>query len=242
MYQIVEKLANRNKSPKEHEGATIVFLGDSITHGCFEVSFDGEKYHPVYDEEHSYTAIFRRMVKTLYPATQLNIVNSGISGNTAGKGLARLERDVLSYHPDMVVVCFGLNDCNAGPDGIKTYETDLREILERICEAGIDVILMTPSATTDEVHYTLPTERECEDAARLAALTRTGVVDAYMQAARDVAASLDVAVVDCYAIWKSLIACGVSVNDILSNKINHPTRELHFLFAYELMRHIFGHA
>lgn len=242
MYKIVEKLANRNRSAKEHEGATVVFLGDSVTHGCFEVAFDGEKYHPVYDEEHSYTAIFRRMVKTLYPATQLNIVNSGISGNTAGRGLARLTRDVLAYHPDLAVVCFGLNDCVAGPEGIAQYEHDLGEILRRIREAGVDVILMTPSATTDEVHYTLPTEREREDAARLAAFTREGVVDAYMQTARDVAAAQGVEVVDCYAIWRRMIACGVSVNDILSNKINHPTRELHLLFAYELVRHIFSHA
>ncbi len=238
MYNFLEKLKNRNAAAKSYEGATVVFLGDSITHGCFEVSFDGEKYHPVFDEEHSYTAIFRRMVKTLYPATQLNIVNSGISGNTAGKGLARLSRDVLAYHPDLVVVCFGLNDCVAGPEGLDAYARDMREIVEKIKDSGADVIVMTPNATTDSVHYLLPTEREREDAGRLAAFTREGVVDRYMDTARAVAAECGVALVDCYAIWKKLAAAGVEINEILSNKINHPTRELHLIFAYELLREV----
>lgn len=239
MYRFLEKLKNRNASAKSYEGATVVFLGDSVTHGCFEVSFDGEKYHPVFDEEHSYTAIFRRMVKTLYPATQLNIVNSGISGNTAAKGLERLSRDVLAYHPDLVVVCFGLNDCTAGLDGIDTYARNMREIVERVKASGAEVIVMTPSATTDSVHYLLPTAREREDAGHLAALTREGVVDAYMDAARAVAAECEVALVDCYAIWKKFAAAGVEINEILSNKINHPTRELHLVFAYELLREVF---
>lgn len=242
MYKLLEKLKNKNNSAKEHEGATVVFLGDSVTHGCFEVFFDGKKYHPTFDEEHSYTAIFRRMVKTLYPAAQLNIVNSGISGNTAPKGLARLARDVLAHRPDLAVVCFGLNDCVAGPEGIETYKTALREIVKQILATGADVIVMTPSGTTDSVHELLRTERERTDAGRLAAFTKDGTVDRYMDAARTVAAECGVALVDCYAIWQKFAAAGVEINNILSNKINHPTRELHLVFAYELLREVFSHA
>ena len=240
MYKLLEKLKNRNDAAKEHEGACVVFLGDSVTHGCFEVFFDGEKYHPVFDEEHSYTAIFRRMVKTLYPVAQLNVVNSGISGDTAPKGLKRLERDVIAHQPDLVVVCFGLNDCNAGPDGIETYKTALSEIVQRIKAAGSDVIVMTPSATTDSVLYTLRTDRERADAQRLAAYTVDGTVDRYMDAARAVAAECGIALVDCYALWQKFAAAGVTINDILSNKINHPIRELHLVFAYELLREVFS--
>lgn len=46
----------------------------------------------------------------LYPEVPVNIVNAGISGDCAEGGLKRLERDVLSYNPDLIVVCYGLNE------------------------------------------------------------------------------------------------------------------------------------
>lgn len=240
MYKFVEKLKRRNAEPMKNEPATIVFLGDSVTNGCFEVDFDGSKYLPVFDEENSYTAIFRRMVKALYPATQLNVINSGISGDSTWGGLDRLARDVLVYQPDLVVVCFGLNDCVAGYEGIHGYAKNLKTIIENIKKSGADVLVMTPNDITDCVHYSLKTEREQNDAKLLATLSSDGVFDKYMQAARMVAVETGVQLVDCYAIWKTLEKQGVEVNGLLSNKINHPTREMHFIFAYELMRSIFG--
>ena len=240
MYKLVEKLKCRNADPMKNEPATIVFFGDSVTNGCFEVDFDGERYLPVFDEENSYTAIFRRMVKGLYPATQLNVINSGISGDSTWGGLDRLERDVLFYHPDLVVVCFGLNDCVVGSEGVHAYAENLKTIIKNIQKAGADVVVMTPNDITNSVHYSLKTERERNDAKLLANLSANGVFDAYMQAARKSAVECGVQVVDCYAIWKTLENQGVDVNGLLSNKINHPAREMHIVFAYELMRSILG--
>jgi lysophospholipase L1-like esterase len=42
----------------------------------------------------------------------LQAINAGIRGNTSTQGLRRLERDVLRHAPGVVVVEFGLNDCN----------------------------------------------------------------------------------------------------------------------------------
>ena len=33
--------------------------------------------------------------------------------------------------------------------------------------------------------------------------------------------------------------CGVDVTELLSNKINHPTREMNWLFAYSLVETMF---
>lgn len=240
MYKLVEKLKLRNAEPMKNEPATIVFLGDSVTNGCFEVEFDGERYLPVYDEENSYTAIFKRMVKSLYPATQLNVINSGISGDSTWGGVERLQRDVLVYQPDMVVVCFGLNDCVAGREGVHGYAENLKTIVKTVQATGADVLVMTPNDITDNVHYSLKTEREKNDAKLLASLSRDGVFDEYMQAAKSVAFECGVQLVDCYTIWKNLEKQGIEVNSLLSNKLNHPTREMHFVFAYELIRSIFG--
>ncbi|MBR3965873.1 MAG: hypothetical protein IKJ91_02225 [Clostridia bacterium] len=239
-YKLVEKIKARASDPNKNEPATIVFLGDSVTNGCFEVDFDGERYLPVFDEENSYTAIFGRMIKRLYPTTQLNVINSGISGDNTGGGIERLQRDVLDYRPDMVVVCYGLNDCISGREGLKTYYENLKTIVKTLQTAGADVLIMTPNDITDSVHFSLRTDREKADAQRLAMLSGEGVFEEYMKTAAQVAEETGAALVDCYAIWKKLEGFGVDVNRLLSNKLNHPTRDMHFIFAYELLRSILG--
>ena len=90
----------------QHGSVNIVFLGDSVTHGCFASGY-GIIGH---DRFASYTMKFHKMISVLFPNTVFNIINSGIGGDTATTGLARLDRDVIAYHPDLVVVSFGLND------------------------------------------------------------------------------------------------------------------------------------
>lgn len=51
---------------------------------------------------------------------------------------------------------------------------------------------------------------------------------------------LDAPVCDCYAQWKQLQAAGVNTTELLSNKLNHPTREMNWLFAVSLLRSILG--
>ena len=49
---------------------------------------------------------------------------------------------------------------------------------------------------------------------------------------------MDAPVCDCYAQWKQLKAAGVNTTELLSNKLNHPTREMNWLFAVSLLRSI----
>ena len=41
-------------------------------------------------------------------------------------------------------------------------------------------------------------------------------------------------------LGKKLAASGVDTTELLSNKINHPTRDMNKVFAYELVRTIFS--
>ena len=43
---------------------------------------------------------------------------------------------------------------------------------------------------------------------------------------------------DCYADWKRMDAVGIDTTALLSNHINHPTRALHWLFAWRLFETI----
>ena len=78
-----------------------------------------------------------------------------------------------------------------------------------------------------------------ELAERKARLQNDGVFEAHMEAAHNVCKKYDVPICDCYAIWKKLSESGVDTTELLANKINHPTREMNWLFAAELVRTMF---
>jgi hypothetical protein len=73
---------------------SLVAFGDSIVEG--------------YAQPEGWPEMLARDLGQRYPAVV--VLNAGISGNTAGDGLSRLERDVLSRDPDLVLISFGLND------------------------------------------------------------------------------------------------------------------------------------
>ena len=85
------------------------------------------------------------LLAMLYPQAPVSVVNCGVNGSSASAGYERLKRDVLAFSPDLLVVCFGLNDANAEMDGLETYKTALRNIFTTAREAGIEVIFMTPN-------------------------------------------------------------------------------------------------
>ena len=108
---ITKLLNEKQKSLSGAKPITIAFLGDSVTQGCFECyTTSNTSFDTVFDYKSAYSTRVREILNTLYPTVQVNIINSGISGDSAPNGLKRIERDVLSYNPDLVVVSYGLND------------------------------------------------------------------------------------------------------------------------------------
>src|SRR5947209_2827992 len=71
-------------------------------------------------------------------------INAGIGGDTARGMRARLDRDVLTFHPTLVTLSAGANDAlhGVGPDD---YERDVRAIAERLRAEHIPLILLTPN-------------------------------------------------------------------------------------------------
>ena len=63
--------------------------------------------------------------------TGKSVINSGIPGDTTAGALQRLERDVLSKSPRIVLVTLGGNDLMHGVDK-KTAFKNLKEIVETI--------------------------------------------------------------------------------------------------------------
>ena len=93
-------------------GESIICFGDSLTFGTGAVP------------NKSYPAQLAEMIG--HPVT-----NSGIPGDTTARALQRLERDVLSKSPRMVLITLGGNDMKNGVDKKIAFK-NLREIVETI--------------------------------------------------------------------------------------------------------------
>lgn len=232
-------LSQKNLDYPSFAPVTAVFLGDSVTHGCFEI-FKGKHYEidSNYDHEAVYHAVLKKMMSTIFPNAPLNIINAGIAGGSAPQGLQRLERDVIPYSPDLVVMCFGLNDACKGLDNIKEYVDSLRGIFKKLKEDKREVIFMTPNMMNTYVSPLITDEAFRSIAEMTADLQNGGTMDAYMDNAIKVCIEEEVPVCNCYEKWKRLFGAGVDTTALLANCINHPTREMHRLFANSLFEMI----
>ena len=232
--KIIQRIAENQSSYGKNRAVTIAFLGDSVTQGCFDVykNRDGELI-PVFDIRHSYVQYTSQIFNMLYPNVTFNIINAGLSGDRASSAVTRLERDVLSYKPDLVVVCYGLNDCKGTID---SYVNSLRKIFTALKESEIEIIFMTPNMMNTRISPHLSDPDVIKISEECARIQNDGLFDKFMDGARALCDEMSVPVCDCYAIWKKLYENGVNVTELLSNRINHPTKEMNAMFAYELVK------
>ena len=242
--RFVSLLNQKNNNAFETRPATIGFLGDSITNGCFEVlpafTEKGEDgFDVIFDTESAYSSDLRKILNRLYPKAQINFINAGISGDNAHNGFLRMERDLLPYHPDLTVVCFGLNDCTNRQEGLQRYSDSLEMIVRRLKQSGSEVILMTPQPVCTRVHTQLKGNMLRELASDLADIFEKGILDSYMQQVKQVAHEENVPLCDVYSKWMTLYQNGVDITDLLANYLNHPARDMHWLFAMALAETIF---
>ena len=224
--KIKEKINLDFKGLIEHGPITIVALGDSVTHGCFRGDID-------YDA--SYPNLLRKKILAVRDYVPVNVINAGIGGTTAATAVARMEKQVLAHSPDLVTVCFGLNDVNGT---LERYTESLERIFSECIARDIDVIFMTPNMLNTRVSESTP-EKYIDYAAKTAKMQNEGRMDTYMESAVALARKMGVTVCDCYAKWKELSETQ-DITDLLANSINHPTREMHALFADMLFECIFN--
>ena len=225
--KVQEKLQMDKLQLIENGAITIVAFGDSVTHGAVNI---GE-----IDYESVYWNRLRKKINEKRNYVPVNVINSGIGGTTAAKSVARLESQVLTHKPDLVIVCFGLNDINGE---LQDFVGALREMFSRIQEIGSDLIFMTPNMLNTRVAEDTA-EIYLEYAQRMADIQNGGKMDLFIESAVKLAESMNVTVCDCYAKWKEL-AKTQDTTMLLANRINHPTREMHELFAQSLFDIIFA--
>ena len=102
-------------------GQKIIAFGDSLTYGTGATS--GKDY----------PSQLSKMVSR-------PVINAGVSGDTTASALERLERDVLAYSPDIVLITLGGNDLKNGIDAEAAFE-NLKMIVNLIHNQGARVII-----------------------------------------------------------------------------------------------------
>ncbi len=105
-----------------YDGRVIIAIGDSITTGYG------------IPKESGYIAIISRRIK-------VPIINKGVTGSTTADALLRLERDVLSKHPDIVIIFLGGNDFFQNIPPEITF-ANLRQIINAIHGQNARVLLI----------------------------------------------------------------------------------------------------
>ena len=217
---------------------TIAFLGDSVTQGCFECYLTGpDSLETVFDYKSAYSTRVKEILNMLYPNVQINIINSGISGDRAVCGAQRLERDVISYNPDLVVVSYGLNDSSyGGLEKMDEYINSLEDIFARVKKSGAEIIFLTQNYMNTKTSPHLRNKLFIDLAEHFAGdVQNSGILKKYFEAARLCCEKHGVAVCDLYPVWERLCESGVDITELLANKLNHPIREFHYYMAMKLV-------
>ncbi len=128
----------------------VIFFGDSIT----ELGVKKDRYV-------GYILKMDSMLKVEKKDDQFELIGSGISGNKVYDLYLRMEDDVLSKNPDVVVVYVGVNDVwhktllGTGTDADK-FEKFYYAILKKLKDRNIKAILCTPAVVGEKTDFSNP--------------------------------------------------------------------------------------
>lgn len=217
---IKEKIMLDRQGLNDFGPINIVIFGDSVSHGAV----DGYN-----DYENVYWNLLKKKLNKFRDYMPVNMINVSIGGTTARESLPRFERQVMIHEPDLVIICFGLNDVNGS---LENYLNSLESMFKKCIDNNVDVIFMTPNMLNTYVADDT-SENLRNYAAKTADFQNNGKMDEFMSSAVTLADRMGVKVCDCYSKWKELSKTE-DTTLLLANRINHPVSEMHNLFADSL--------
>src|SRR5215472_6598370 len=108
-------LPNTARAIRHGAPLVIVAIGSSSTQGV-----------GASDQAHTYPALLAEELRRRWPRLAVTVVNKGVGGENAQQMLARFPRDVLPYHPQLVIWQTGSNSALQSGD-VQGYEQTIRE-------------------------------------------------------------------------------------------------------------------
>lgn len=123
------------------EKVVLAFIGGSITEGARSTA-----------KEKRYPFVVGDWWKQTFPKAQIEVVNAGIGATGSNFGALRLQRDVLSKHPDLIVVEYAVNDASNSASA-ETLEGLLRQGLNSPEQPAVVLLFMLRKDGTNAQEY-----------------------------------------------------------------------------------------
>ena len=241
----------------ERKNPVIAALGDSVTAGHFESLMSPEVTEKmkdvftalrhgasseqiaamirekgglppveIYDARESYIEKFRAMLIDKFELTSVSVINAGIAGDTLPSMMARADRDVIRYDPDLILVNGSLNWDNRTLGDEHHYKALLKELVQRFKqETTADIVLLTPNGDLPNTMFAAPGQEVPQP-----------TTEKRVEMIRELAWEEQVCLADVRAVWDKARDRGCPWEELLANKINHPSAEGHEVYAKVLMK------
>lgn len=169
--------------------------------------------HEVHTLE-SYPHMVMQALKKKYPYAVINVIVTAIGGENSMKGATRFESEVLTHHPDVLLIDYAVNDRFAG---LEKPKAAWEQMIQQAQEKGVEVILITPSPD-QRLDILAPNdlEKHADQVRELASKYHTGLADPY-------------------AVFKKIAKDGGNIKDYMSH-VNHCNEKGHAIVAAEIMK------
>ena len=241
----------------ERRNPVIAALGDSVTAGHFESLMTPETLQKmdgifaligqgasqeellakieemgglppveIYDARESYIEKFRQKLIDKYELTSVSVINAGIAGDVLPSMIARADRDVIVHHPDLILINGSLNWNDEMMGDANVYKEMLQGLVRKLkAETDADIILLTPNGDLPNTMFTPPGETAPEP-----------TTPQRIEKIREIAWEEKVCLADARAVWDKAREAGCPWEELLANRINHPSVEGHEVYAKVLMK------
>ncbi|MBK8496056.1 MAG: G-D-S-L family lipolytic protein [Chitinophagaceae bacterium] len=136
----------------------VIFFGDSITEAAVAPG--------------GYIVQLGSMIALQGKAEQYELIGAGVSSNKVYDLYLRMEEDVMSKEPDIVVIYIGVNDVwhkrtgGTGTDADK-FEKFYQAIINKLKGKNINVIVCTPAAIGEKTDFSNPLDGELNEYSKM---------------------------------------------------------------------------
>jgi len=168
-----------------HDGDVVVFCGDELIDT------------PDPRKSVTFPVLVETFLTVRYPNLHVRYHNAGWAGDSATRVGLRLQRDVLTRKPTVVVICLGMNDSQYHPFGekpglLETFKKELTRIVKRCRDAGARVWLVSPPSVKEKKGQTARIQRDGKPFfVDLAALSYNKTLAQYAAAIKQIAEDND---------------------------------------------------
>lgn len=191
----------------ENRTINVVCHGHSVPSGYFKT--------PEVDSLQSYPNLLRIFLAKEFPHAVINVIVTGIGGESSDRGAARFATDVLNHKPDVITIDYALNDRAIGL--VKSRES-WEDMIKQAKSHGIKVLLLTPT----------PDMSTITDG-------RDDVLLQHAEQIRQLAQQYNVGLVDSFLAFQNAVDAGEKLEGLMSQS-NHPNAKGHKVIADRLMR------